>query len=113
MNARLRAAFVAARVGEIPRTNIERAIKKASGTMVRTMTNPLRGLWPGGVAVIVEALTDNRNRAASDIRFPLHKSAATRRNRLVAFMFDRTRHHRYDAKARLRHANAWTRIEAE
>src|SRR6202030_2006858 len=68
MNARLRAAILAARAENMPKDNIERAIKKASGADAENYDEiRYEGYGPGGVAVIVEALTDNRNRAASDI----------------------------------------------
>src|SRR4029450_1096286 len=75
MNPRLRAAVVAARQENMPKDNIERAIKKAAGSE-RGHSDEIRyeGYGPGGVAVIVEALTDNRNRAASDIRSLFSKS---------------------------------------
>ena len=60
MNARLRAAVVAARVENMPRDNIERAIKKATGAESENYDEiRYEGYGPGGVAVIVEALTDN------------------------------------------------------
>src|SRR6202165_1939950 len=68
-NPRLRAAILAARAENMPKDNIERAIKKASGNDAENYDEiRYEGYGPGGVAVIVEALTDNRNRAASDIR---------------------------------------------
>src|SRR5476651_201731 len=75
MNARLRAAVVAARVENMPRDNIELVFKKATGTESENYDEiRYEGYGPGGVAVIVEALTDNRNRAASDIRSYFTKS---------------------------------------
>ena len=69
MNARLRAAIIAARVENMPKDNIDRAIKKASGADGENYDEiRYEGYGPGGVALIVEALTDNRNRTASDIR---------------------------------------------
>src|SRR5262249_57590290 len=77
MNARLRAAVVAARQENMPKDNIERAIKKALGGEGENYDEiRYEGYGPGGVAVIVEALTDNRNRAASDIPSYFTKSAA-------------------------------------
>src|SRR6266699_3214223 len=62
MNARLRAAVIAARAENMPKDNIERAIKKASGGDAETYDEMrYEGYGPGGVAVIVEALTDNHN----------------------------------------------------
>ena len=67
MNPRLRAAILAARAESVPKDNIERAIKKALGGDAETYDEiRYEGYGPGGVAVIVEVLTDNRNRAASD-----------------------------------------------
>src|SRR5712671_8087855 len=69
MNPRLRAAVIAARQENMPKDNIERAIKKAIGGDGDNYDEiRYEGYGPGGVAIIVEALTDNRNRAASDIR---------------------------------------------
>jgi YebC/PmpR family DNA-binding regulatory protein len=69
-NARLRSAIIAARDVNMPKDNIERAIKRAQGGDDDTMYNEIRyeGYGPGGVAIIVDALTDNRNRSASEIR---------------------------------------------
>src|ERR1700677_4483834 len=75
MNPRLRAAVMAARAENMPRDNIERAIKKASGGDAETYEEiTYEGYGPGGVAVIVEVLTDNRNRAASEIRHAFSKN---------------------------------------
>jgi YebC/PmpR family DNA-binding regulatory protein len=69
MNARLRAAILAARAENMPKDNIERAIKKASGGDAETYDEVrYEGYAPGGVAVIIEALTDNRNRTGSEVR---------------------------------------------
>jgi YebC/PmpR family DNA-binding regulatory protein len=92
MNPRLRAAMVAARQENMPKDNIERAIKKALGGEGENYDEiRYEGYGPGGVAVIVEALTDNRNRAASDIRSYFTKSGGNLgESGSVAFMFDRT-----------------------
>ena len=85
MNPRLRAAdHRRARQENMPKDNIERAIKKAIGGDGENYDEiRYEGYGPGGVAVIVEALTDNRNRAASDIRSYLHQvRRQSRRNRL-------------------------------
>ena len=75
MNPRLRLAITAARAENVPKDNIERAIKKAIGNDGENYDEMrYEGYGPGGVAVIVEALTDNRNRAASDIRSYFTKS---------------------------------------
>src|SRR5918912_1950402 len=68
MNPRLRAAIQAARAENMPKDNIERAIKKAAGGEAESYEEiRYEGYGPGGVAVIVEALTDNRNRTAGEI----------------------------------------------
>src|SRR5579875_3740928 len=69
-NPRLRAAVAAARAANMPKDTVDRAIKKASGTATAEDYVEVRyeGYGPAGVAVIVEALTDNRNRTASDVR---------------------------------------------
>ena len=97
-NPRLRAAVVAARQENMPKDNIERAIKKAAGGEAESYDEiRYEGYGPGGVAVIVEALTDNRNRAASDIRSFFTKSGGNLgETGSVAFMFDRTGIIEYD-----------------
>ena len=65
-NPRLRAAIIAARAENMPKDNIERAVKKASGNDAESYDEiRYEGYGPGGVAVIVEALTDNHNRTAA------------------------------------------------
>jgi YebC/PmpR family DNA-binding regulatory protein len=68
-NARLRAAIIAARAQSVPKDNIQRSIDKASASDA-TNYEEIRyeGFGPGGVAIIVEALTDNRNRTATNVR---------------------------------------------
>jgi YebC/PmpR family DNA-binding regulatory protein len=69
MNPRLRLAIREARAESMPKDNIERAIKKAQGADMETYENVrYEGYGPGGVAIIVEALTDNRNRTGGAIR---------------------------------------------
>jgi YebC/PmpR family DNA-binding regulatory protein len=99
MNARLRSAIIAARQENMPKDNIERAIKKAIGSEGENYDEiRYEGYGPGGVAVIVEALTDNRNRAASDIRSYFTKSGGNLgETGSVSFMFDRTGIIEYDA----------------
>ena len=101
MNPRLRAAVVAARQENMPKDNIERAIKKAIGGEGDNYDEiRYEGYGPGGVAIIVEALTDNRNRAASDIRSYFTKSGGNLgETGSVAFMFDRTGIIEYDSSA--------------
>src|SRR5690349_17281500 len=101
MNPRLRAAVVAARQENMPKDNIERAIKKALGGEGDNYDEiRYEGYGPGGVAVIVEALTDNRNRAASDIRSFFTKAGGNLgETGSVSFMFDRTGIIEYDSGA--------------
>ena len=75
VNARLRAALLAARAVNMPKDNIERTIKKAMGNDQDTRYENIRyeGYGPGGVAIIVEALTDNRNRTAPEVRSAFSK----------------------------------------
>ncbi len=91
MNARLRSAIIEARAENMPRDNIERAIRKASGADAETYFEVrYEGYAPGGVAVIVEALTDNRNRTAGEVRSYFTKSGgALAETGAVSFMFDR------------------------
>jgi YebC/PmpR family DNA-binding regulatory protein len=75
MNARLRAAVLAARAGGMPKDNIERSIKKAEGGDGENYEEiRYEGFGPGGVSLIVEALTDNRNRTATNIRTIVSKN---------------------------------------
>jgi YebC/PmpR family DNA-binding regulatory protein len=69
MNPRLRAAVLAAKAQSMPKDNIQRAINKASGGDAETYEElRYEGFGPGGVSLIVEALTDNRNRTATNVR---------------------------------------------
>ena len=91
-NPRLRSAIIAARSANMPKENIERAVKKASGTDDSENYEEIRyeGYGPGGVAVIVEALTDNRNRTASEVRAAFSKFGGTlAETGAVSFMFNR------------------------
>jgi YebC/PmpR family DNA-binding regulatory protein len=101
MNPRLRAAMLAARQENMPKDNIERAVKKALGAESENYEEiRYEGYGPGGVAVIVEALTDNRNRAASDIRSMFTKSGGNLgETGSVSFMFDHTGIIEYDRSA--------------
>lgn len=91
MNPRLRLAILAARAENMPKDNIERAIKKAAGGDSENYDEiRYEGYGPGGVAVIVEALTDNRNRTASEVRSYFTKSGGNlAETGSVSFMFDR------------------------
>jgi YebC/PmpR family DNA-binding regulatory protein len=99
MNPRLRAAVMAARAENMPRDNIERAIKKASGGDAEPYEEiRYEGYGPGGVAVIVEVLTDNRNRTAGEVRATFTKSGGNlAETGAVSFMFDRVGVIEYDA----------------
>jgi len=91
MNARLRAAVLAAKAENMPKDNIDRAIKKASGADSENYDEvSYEGYAPGGVAVIIEALTDNRNRTAGEVRSYFTKAGgALAETGAVSFMFDR------------------------
>ncbi len=101
MNPRLRAAIIAARAENMPKDNIERAIKKATGGEADSYEEiRYEGYGPGGVAVIVEVLTDNRYRAAGEIRSSFTKNGGNlAETGAVSFMFDRVGVVEYDAKA--------------
>jgi YebC/PmpR family DNA-binding regulatory protein len=90
MNARLRTAVLAARAENMPKDGIERAIKKAAGNDAESYEDMrYEGYGPGGVAVIVETLTDNRNRTAGDVRAAFTKSGGNlAETGAVSFMFD-------------------------
>ncbi|MEQ8664660.1 MAG: YebC/PmpR family DNA-binding transcriptional regulator [Rhodospirillales bacterium] len=90
-NPRLRAAIIAARAQNMPKDNIDRAIKKASGDDDANYEEVrYEGYGPGGVAVIIEALTDNRNRTASEVRSAFSKHGGNLgETGSVSFMFER------------------------
>ena len=91
-NPRLRSAIVAARGANMPKDNIERAIKKGSGDTDGAGFDEIRyeGFGPNGVALIVEVLTDNKNRTASEIRTAFSKNGGNMAETgAVSFMFDR------------------------
>ncbi len=99
-NPRLRAAVVAARQANMPRDTVDRAIKKATGAGGSDDFVEVRyeGYGPAGVAVIVEALTDNRNRTASDVRSAFAKyGGALAETNAVSFLFNRLGVIRYPA----------------
>jgi YebC/PmpR family DNA-binding regulatory protein len=100
-NPRLRAAVLEARAENMPKDNIERAIKKAIGGDTENY-DAIRyeGYAPGGVAVIVEALTDNHNRTAGEVRAIFTKSGGNLATTgAVSFMFDHIGVVEYEAKA--------------
>ena len=101
MNARLRAAVLAARAENMPKDNIERAIKKASGADSENYDEVrYEGYAPGGVAVIIEALTDNRNRTAGEVRSYFTKAGGSlAETGAVSFMFDHVGLIEFPAKA--------------
>ncbi|HMK69628.1 MAG TPA: YebC/PmpR family DNA-binding transcriptional regulator [Xanthobacteraceae bacterium] len=101
MNPRLRAAMIAARAENMPKDNIERAIKKATGGDAENYEQiRYEGFGPGGVAVIVEVLTDNRNRTAGEVRATFTKSGGNlAETGAVSFLFDHVGVIEYDAKA--------------
>jgi YebC/PmpR family DNA-binding regulatory protein len=114
MNPRLRAAVLAARAENMTKDTIERAIKKASGGDAETYEEiRYEGYGPGGAAVIVEVLTDNRNRAASDVRSTFTKSGGNlAETGAVSFMFDHVGVVEYDAAVASADAMLEAAIEA-
>jgi YebC/PmpR family DNA-binding regulatory protein len=90
-NPRLRSAILAAREENMPKDNIERAIKKGQGGDAENYDEVrYEGYGPGGVALIVEALTDNRNRTAADVRSAFAKyDGALGETNSVSFLFNR------------------------
>ena len=100
MNARLRAAVLAARAENMPKDNIERAIKKAAGGDGESYDEiRYEGYGPGGIAVIVEVLTDNRNRTAGEVRATFTRSGGNlAETGAVSFMFDHVGLVELDAK---------------
>ena len=114
-NPRLRSAMAAAREANMPRDTIERAVKKAAGAAAGDDYAEVRyeGYGPAGVAVIVEALTDNRNRTASDVRSAFSKyGGALGETNSVSFMFARHGVIQYPAKAATPDAMLEAAIEA-
>jgi YebC/PmpR family DNA-binding regulatory protein len=101
MNPRLRLAIQNARAENMPKDNVERAIKKAAGGDSENYEEVrYEGYGPGGVAIVVEALTDNRNRTASNVRSYLTKNGgALGETGSVSFMFDRVGQIVYPASA--------------
>ncbi len=114
MNARLRAAVLAARAENMPKDNIDRAIKKASGSDAESYDEiRYEGYGPGGVAVIVEVLTDNRNRTAGEVRATFTKAGGNlAETGAVSFLFDHVGVVEYDASAASGDAMLEAAIEA-
>jgi len=102
MNPQLRTAVAAARAANMPKDNIERAIKKAGGSDDEAGYEEIRyeGYGPGGAAIIVEAVTDNRNRTAAEVRTAFGKHGGTLgESNSVAFLFDRVGQIIFDREA--------------
>src|ERR1700741_2095339 len=114
MNPRLRAAVIAARAENMTKAAIERAIKKALGGDAESYDEiRYEGYGPGGVAVIVEVLTDNRNRTAGEVRATFTKSGGNlAETGAVSFMFDRVGVVEFDAKVASAKAMLEAAIEA-
>ena len=91
-NPRLRTAIAAAKSENMPKDNIERAIKKGTGELegVNYEESTYEGYGPGGAAVFIESVTDNKNRAVADIRNIFSKNGGNLgENGCVAWMFDK------------------------
>jgi YebC/PmpR family DNA-binding regulatory protein len=113
-NSRLRLAIASAKAESMPKDNIERAIKKASSGDADLMEEiRYEGFGPGGVGLIVEVLTDNRNRAAANVRTIFGKNGGNLgETNTVAFMFDRVGQLVYPASAGSEDAVMEAAIEA-
>ena len=100
-NARLRSAMAAARAQSMPKDNIERAVKRASASDAENYEEiQYEGYGPGGVSIIVESLTDNRNRTASEVRAAFSKNGGNLgETGSVSFQFDRVGLVKYPASA--------------
>src|SRR5204863_971755 len=101
-NPRLRAAVLSARQANMPKDTVERAIKRGAGGEGGDAYEEVRyeGYGPAGIAVIVEALTDNRNRTASEVRAAFTKAGgALGETGSVGFMFDHVGEIAYPAAA--------------
>jgi YebC/PmpR family DNA-binding regulatory protein len=113
-NAKLRLAIVAARSESMPKDNIDRAIKKGvAGEADNTEEIRYEGFGPGGVGLIIEVLTDNRNRAAANVRTIFGKNGGNLgESGSVSFMFDRLGQITYPASAGSEDAVMEAAIEA-
>lgn len=92
LNPRLRAAVMAARAQSMPNDNIDRAIKKGTGELESAQMEEIvyEGYAPGGVALVIEAATDNKNRTAADLRLIFSKNHGNLGGPgSVSFMFHR------------------------
>ncbi|MCE2510228.1 MAG: YebC/PmpR family DNA-binding transcriptional regulator [Alphaproteobacteria bacterium] len=100
-NPRLRSAIASAKAANLPKDRVERAIRRGAGNEEGTNYEAIRyeGYGPGGVALIVEALTDNRNRAAAEIRTAFSKHGGNLgETNSVSFQFERAGLVQYAAK---------------
>jgi len=109
-NPRLRTAIAAARAENMPKDNIERAIQKSQGADAASLEEiRYEGFGPGGVSVIVEAMTDNRNRTAGEVRSAFLKNGGNLgETGSVSYQFDRVGSIQYPASV----ADADTMLEA-
>ena len=114
LNPRLRLAVLAARAENMPKDNIDRAIKQASGGESENYDEVRdEGRMPGGVALIIEALTDNRNRTAGEVRSYFTKAGgALAETGAVSFMFDHVGSIEFDTKVGSEDAVMEAAIEA-
>jgi YebC/PmpR family DNA-binding regulatory protein len=91
-NPRLRSAILAAKAENMPQDNIKRAIQRGTGELEGASYEEIsfEGYGPGGVAVIVDTLTDNRNRTVSEVRFAFSKNGGNLgESGSVRFMFSK------------------------
>jgi YebC/PmpR family DNA-binding regulatory protein len=91
-NARLRTAILAAKTENMPKENIDRAVKKGTGELegVSYEEQNYEGYGPGGVAVLVDCLTDNKNRTVADVKYLFEKYGGNLGEPgCVAWMFDK------------------------
>jgi YebC/PmpR family DNA-binding regulatory protein len=101
-NPRLRSAIQAAKSENMPKDNVERAIKKGTGELEGVNYEEIiyEGYGPGGAAVLVESLTDNKNRTVADIRSIFGKNGGNLgENGCVAWMFDKKGYIAVDSKS--------------
>ncbi|SDY25325.1 YebC/PmpR family DNA-binding transcriptional regulator [Eubacterium barkeri] len=93
MNAKLRDAIAKAKAANMPNDNVDRAVKKGTGELGDAIFEEItyEGYGPGGVAVIVSALTDNKNRTAADVRHAFDKNSGNLgTNGCVGFLFTKS-----------------------
>ncbi|MFZ5758650.1 MAG: YebC/PmpR family DNA-binding transcriptional regulator [Thermodesulfobacteriota bacterium] len=91
-NPRLRSAIAAAKAVNMPKDNIDRGIKKGTGELEGAMYEEItyEGYGPGGVAILVDSLTDNKNRTVGEVRFAFSKSGGNLgESGCVSYMFDK------------------------